>query len=374
MMTMTLLAPDNALGFPAPYWFIVFFKVLGFTLHMVPMNIWYAGIITMLLLRKFGGENGKRLSDRVLNAMPVIISIGVNFGIVPLLFTQVAYYKVFYPATILMAWPWFSIFILLTAAYYGVYYYVVGLRSGTMTGIKYAVGWVSAISFMLIGFLFANSFSLMTNIGAWEALWKANSIGGASLGTALNIGDPVLIPRWLMMFGLAITTTAAYVIIDSGFFAGSEKDNYKKWTSDFALKMYLVGILWFAAAGSWYFFGAINPAVRAHQLGGNFFILTALTAVAPGIPFILILLFRKSLTKGKALAIGLAQFIVLALNAISRQIVQNKELSAYLDVTGEKVNIQWSPLIIFLILFVIGVGIVVWMVMQVAKSPKKAEA
>lgn len=374
MMNMTLLAPDNALGFPAPYWFIVFFKVLGFTLHMVPMNIWYAGIITMLLLRKFGGENAKRLSDRVLNAMPVIISIGVNFGIVPLLFTQVAYYKVFYPATILMAWPWFSIFILLTAAYYGVYYYVVGLRSGTMTGIKYVVGWVSAISFILIGFLFANSFSLMTNIGAWETLWKANSIGGASLGTALNTGDPVLVPRWLMMFGLALTTTAAYIIIDSGFFAESEKDNYKKWAPDFALKMYLAGILWFAAAGSWYFFGALNPAVRAHQLGGNLFILTALTAVAPGIPFVLILLFRKSLTKVKALLIGLTQFVVLALNAISRQIVQNRELSAYIDVTGEKVNIQWSPLIIFLLLFVIGVGIVVWMIMQVAKSPKKAEA
>ena len=30
---------------PAPFWFIQFFKVLGFTLHAVPMNLWYAGAI-----------------------------------------------------------------------------------------------------------------------------------------------------------------------------------------------------------------------------------------------------------------------------------------------------------------------------------------
>ena len=30
---------------PAPLWFVQFFKVLGFTLHMVPMNLWYAGLL-----------------------------------------------------------------------------------------------------------------------------------------------------------------------------------------------------------------------------------------------------------------------------------------------------------------------------------------
>ena len=35
--------------------------------------------------------------------MPVIVAVGINLGIVPLLFIQVAYYKFFYPATILMA-------------------------------------------------------------------------------------------------------------------------------------------------------------------------------------------------------------------------------------------------------------------------------
>ena len=37
----------------------------------------------------------------MINALPVVLAYGINLGIIPLLFTQVAYYQVFYPATIL---------------------------------------------------------------------------------------------------------------------------------------------------------------------------------------------------------------------------------------------------------------------------------
>ncbi|MER3513556.1 MAG: hypothetical protein C4310_03465 [Chloroflexota bacterium] len=43
-------------------------------------------------------------------------------------------------------------------------------------------------------------------------------------------------------------------------------------------------------------------------------------------------------TRRLALFTGLAQFGVLVLNAISRQIVQNAELSRFLDVTAEPVS------------------------------------
>ena len=43
-MLPPFLGPLNALGYPAPYWFIQFFKVFGFTLHMALMNLWLAGL------------------------------------------------------------------------------------------------------------------------------------------------------------------------------------------------------------------------------------------------------------------------------------------------------------------------------------------
>ena len=62
---------------------------------------------------------------------------------------------------------------------------------------------------------------------------------------------------------------------------------------------------------------------------------------------------------------GLAQFGVLALNAISRQALQNFDVLRYIDITAEPVKMQWSPLILFLVLFVAGLSVVAWMVSKV---------
>src|SRR3989304_10151541 len=150
-MPPPFLGPLNPLGYPAPYWFILFFKVFGFTLHITLMNLWFAGLITMLLLRWRGGAHAQRLSDRVINAMPFVIAFGINLGIVPLLFTQVAYYQVFYPATILAAWPWFSVILLVMLAYYGVYIYVVGLSRPSLSPFRRAFGWLAAGLFIFVG-------------------------------------------------------------------------------------------------------------------------------------------------------------------------------------------------------------------------------
>lgn len=366
----TLIGPSSPLGYPAPYWFLVLFKVLGFTLHIVPMNLWYAGIILAMLMSWRGGEHAKHLASRLMKQMPIMVALGVNFGIVPLLFIQVAYYKVFYPATILMAWPWFSIIILLTLAYYGVYIYAVGLRSNGagMTRWRQVVGWVTAVLFIVIGFLFSNAFSLMTNVGAWSQMWQNSSIGGAPLGTVLNTGDPTLWPRWLMMFGLALTTTAAYMVVDTGFFATQESEEYKREAIGIALKVYTVGMIWFAITGSWYVFGTWPAEQRELMFGGSLMILTGLTAIGPGLPWLLILTQRQGVKKRLALATGVSQFGVLAFNAISRQVVQNAELSQFLDVAAEPVKMQWSPLILFLVLFVAGLGVVTWMISRLVAA------
>nr|BAL58465.1 hypothetical protein HGMM_OP2C015 [Candidatus Acetothermum autotrophicum] len=68
---------------------------------------------------------------------------------------------------------------------------------------------------------------------------------------------------------------------------------------------------------------------------------------------------------------ALAQFGLLGLNAISRQILQNIELSKFFDVTAEPVNLQLSPLIVFLVLFVLGLGVVAWMIAKVLQAERQ---
>jgi hypothetical protein len=174
------------------------------------------------------------------------------------------------------------------------------------------------------------------------------------------------------MFGLALTTTAAYVVVDAGFFAGQESDDYRRWAVGFALRLYTAGIVWFALTGTWYIFGTLEPEIRQHLMSGPTLILTIATAAGVGLPWLLILTAQKGITRTLALLTGLAQFGVIAVNAVSRQIVQNVALAPYVDVTAEPVNVQWSPLILFLVLFVGGVGVVVWMVSQVVKANRQA--
>ncbi len=369
-----LIGPVSPLGSPAPFWFITFFKVLGFILHMIPMNIWYAGMVLVAIYATFGKNHSLELAHRLSRTMPVIVAVGVNLGIVPLLFTQVGYYQFYYPAGILMAHAWFSVIIILIFAYYGVYVYSLSVRKNKSTKFALASAWISSIAFIFIGFLFANNFSLMSNLNSWIHIFNKTNVGGAVLGTGLNTSDPTLIPRWLMMFGLAMTTTAVFIAFDAVFFKKRDtSEDYKRWAGKFALILYVIGLVWFAAFGSWYIFGAMDKSViaevTAHPL---IYFLFGLTAVSPG--FVLVTLFvqRKGLKKGGVILATVLQVVTLSLNAVSRQWVQNVEIFRYEDISKLPVNTQWSPMIVFLILFVIGLAVVGWMIAKIAAVEKQA--
>ncbi|MBN1395011.1 MAG: hypothetical protein JW959_08305 [Pirellulales bacterium] len=374
-MDPSTLVEQAVSGVPAPIWFVQFFKVLGFTLHAMPMSLWYAGLLIALVLHLRGNEHGRRFGGRLLQQMPVIVAIGVNLGIVPLLFVQTAYYKVFYPATILMAWPWLAIIALLIPAYYGIYLYAWGLKNGEkLARLRVVAGWCAAAMFIVIGFIFANGMSLMGHVDRWVELWSDNSVAGAASGTALNIGDATLWPRWLLMFGLALQTTAAWLLFDAEWLGGMAAvpaaakqldDNYRRWAWGFAKKLYTVGLIWFAAAGSWYVFGSWTPELRESMFAWPLVLLAVLPAIAPGLSWLLVCFGGR--TKAIALLAFLAQFCVLAVNALSRQFVQNLNLKPYWDVYSLPEDIQWGPLAMFLIVFVIGLGVIGWMVAQIRK-------
>ncbi len=365
-----LVEQTPAPGLPAPVWFVQLFKALGFTLHAVPMNLWYAGLLVALWLywRGHGAETvpGTVFARRLLRQMPVIVAVGVNVGVVPLLFLQLAYHRVFYPATILMAWYWLGIIVLLVPAYYGVYAYAWGLRNNTekLPAWRIAAGWCAAVFFLAIGFAFANGLSLMDHVGRWPELWQSHSEAGAALGTALNLGDATLWPRWLLMFGLALGTTAAWVVFDAEWLVGRVPatverppiamggdlgEAYNRWAWGFARKLYTIGLLWAAAAGAWYVFGTWPDELRRTMFQRPLLPLTVLTAIATGLPWALLMTAGWCPAKrATAAAIALCQFGVLGVNAASRQVVQNLNLKPYLDVTAQPTDVQWGPLWMFL--------------------------
>ena len=58
----------------------------------------------------------------------------------------------------------------------------------------------------------------------------------------------------------------------------------------------------------------------------------------------------------------------MAVNAVSRQVVQNLNLHRFYDVLGQKTELQFGPLLMFLITFVIGLIILAWMITQAVRA------
>ena len=360
-----ITSPDP-LGLPASVEFILVFKVLGFVLHVIPMNIFYVGVPLSIMLAAFGRGNARRIGLRLIRPMPIVIALGVNFGIVPLLFTQVLLYPHYYTAGILIAWPWLSVIVLLLLAYYGVYLYSYQARKESLTALGYVAGWMSGLFFIVIGFLFSNNFSLMTNADQWLRIYAQSNDAGAVTGLALNTGDPTLIPRCLLMIGIAITTTAVWLLIDNQFFSPRESEEYRKFLPGFSLILYSIGIVWMGVAGAWYILKALPHEI--YDLAMN----TPWVKVSFGIagfsalvPWLWILLKRKSMNRFEVWVAVILQMVVIVSNAISRQWVQVAEIERTMLLHRDPVNLQWSSIIVFLLLLTCGVLTIVWMVRRI---------
>lgn len=356
---MNPLAPLHPLGYPAPFWFLELFKVIGFILHTSLMNLWYAGMPLVVILALTRSKQGRFLSKRLARVMPFILALGINFGIIPLLFTQVVNYQFFYAATIMIAWAWFSIIILLNFAYYGIY-----IQANTKRRpLALWSGAISAVFLVIIGFIFANGFSLMVRPNFWLDIFRHTNVAGAPTGLALNTGDPTLLPRWLMMFGLAITTTAAYIAFDALIFAKDESEEYARWARKFSFGLYTLGLVWFAGFGSWYIFGTLPAGEQQAVLSSAIAkVLFTLTALSPGLTWLLLILLRSRGGRTLAYLAAGAQLVVIALNATSRQWLQNTELRPYADLAAVPARTQWGSLILFVLGLSIAVWLSVWMI------------
>jgi len=357
---------------PAPMWFIQFFKVLGFVLHMIPMNLWLAGMLLAVILYPWKGFP-RRWATRIGRQMPVVVALGVNFGIVPLLFIQVAYPWAFYPATILTAWFWLAIIGLLLIAYYGVYAFTFGLtdEDKPMATWRFLAGWISAALFIVLAILFSNGLSLMAAPERWKSIWLANQVAGAATGTGHNFGDSSLWHRWPMVFGMALMTTAVWSLLDSTLFDRKATSEYRSWVARFSLIIGVAGAIVYASSGTGYVFGTWPKTVFDYMWSEWRLPLTLLTGISPGLVVATLLWIRyRGVSGGSVLAAVLSQVIVLSTNAISRQLVQNLELNPLVPVGQLTAKPDWGPMALFLISFGIGLIVIGWMLQQVVRAER----
>ncbi len=359
-----LAAPPSPVPLPAPLAVLYFLKVTGFVLHVVPMHLWYAGLPLALVVWAAGRRDPDDWPARMIKHMPFFLAFGINGGIVPLLFTQVVYHHVFFPASVLMAWWWFSVVPLLLAGYVTVYWLRARIEHGAEGAAKtLAIGAFAWACLAIIGFLFANLFSLMVRPDLWPSLAVEHSVAAALRGTALNVHDPALWPRWLMMFSLAVLTAAWYPPVSRLVRQQVPTVAERR----FALTAYSAGGVAFALLGAWYVFGTWPEHVIRTMGHGPMVILTVATAISPLFPWVVLLLaVRGGVSVRGLLWVGAAgQLLVVLLNAISRQVVQHLELAHFGLIRPQPVAMERWPIVMFVLAAVAGVALVVYMLLSV---------
>lgn len=355
MPTRTLIPTMDPIPLPAPYWVFKLLLLVTFTLHIVAMNFLLGGTVLALASRlSRNRERANRLFADIAKKLPVLLPATVTLGVAPLLFLQVIYGQFFYTSSVLIAWPWFLVLVMLTIAYYGLYY--VSARTHRQTG---SGQWVLLASFLLtaaVGFLFSTNLTLSQTPSAWGGKYFADSTGWN-----LNLSEPTLVPRYLHFFTAAIAIGGLLLMLLGWLQRHSDVD-YRRYIFRFGGNAFAFATTAQFAIGVW-FLVALPPGQRS--LFGGSVIVTLLLVLgtvgaAAAIVLVAYALQRDAWRLGALGGTGITALVVIAM-VVLRDVLRDNYLKPYFHPERFIVQTQWTVLPLFLAVF-LG-GVVLWLVM-----------
>jgi len=357
MMPTNLIPSVDPNPLPAPYWLLKLLLIVTFVLHILAMNFLLGGGVMALLTKWRVKDRGTstRLFFDIANKMPVLLPAAITLGIAPLLFVQVLYGQFLYTSSILMAWPWFLVLVLLTVAYYGFYY--VSYRSGRNPGRAGVVMLFSVILVFLIGFLFTNNITLSQAPARWGAKYFA-SAGGWHL----NLGDSTLIPRYLHFF-VAAVAVGGLLLVFMALASWKRDREYAGRLLAFGGRTFMLATMAQFVVGI-VFLVSQPPALRMLFMGGNLLatvlLLVGITGAIAAVYLMSDALHRENI-RVAAFYVPAIIGVVIACMSVMRDILRNSYLEPYFHPGQFAVKTQWSVLPLFLALF--AGGVILWFVM-----------
>jgi hypothetical protein len=280
----------------------------------------------------------------------------VNLGIAPLLFLQVLYGNFMYVSSELMAVWWLSIVGIVMAAYY--LFYVYKFKFDKMPGNRQLVAGISVILLLVTAFFLVNNMTFMIRPEGWTAYFEN------SKGTLLNWGDPQLIPRYLHFLTAAIAVGGLYIAV---YWRIKEKRG-----AEGAAGRVQNGMRWFfyATAAQLFvgplFLATLDPAVSVLLLGGDLLYTGMFLAAMLLVGLTLVLAHA-----GRVYATAASTFLLVLAMAFVRDFVRTAYLAPYHDLGEMPMNLEYSPMIVFLVTFVAGLALVYYM-LRLAFRTKEA--
>lgn len=328
-----------------PGWFVVL-QFVTLVFHFVLMNLMLGGSLIALAVSLTRRGTPSPVTKTLATKIPFTIAFAVNFGVAPLLFTQVLYGQFLYTSSVLMAVPWLSVIALVILAYLAAY--LVDFRYHKLGNARTLVFASMAACLATVAFIYTNNMTLMLDPTRWTAYFHNPH------GTILNLGDPTLAPRYLH-FVLASIAVAGL---------GLAWAAHRGWGLPPAWVSH--GLTWYAGAsmgqyatGMWFY--SSFPQQVAHAMGGG--------AMLPTLTFALsALLGIFSITTALQKRLTTTTWLLLAtivLMVALRDMVRDLYLEPYFSVYQRTVTHEYGAFVMFLITLLLGVGAVVWMIRAV---------
>jgi len=344
-MDSLIPTPD---AIPVNWWWFQILLMFTFLIHLILMNFILGGsLITLFRLIR------KKNPTEDTHSLPTLVALTINFGVPPLLFVQVLYGHLFYSSSILMAIPWIMVIPILILAYYGAHIFSHRLSKAPKLARVSLI--ITAILLLVIAFIYVNNNTLVLTPEKWGSYFDQK--GGATL----NWSEPTLFPRYLHYITGAIAIAGLGKAI---FFRFKRKmdESARQYEIKDGLKIFGWVTLVQMAIGTWFWLSLPGDIWRLFM--GKNLAYTIMMSVG----WILALLILHSALTNRfwmALTSGLLAMTVMV---VIRDLVRHAYLGDVfkpkeLTVTGEA-----SPLVAFLVIFVIGLASIYYMVRLLMKS------
>lgn len=321
----------------APLWLVTTLHIVTLTIHFLAMNFVLGGII-VLLLGKFNDKWQNPAVQKLVKLFPNAMAATITFGVAPLLFVQLVFAKQVYSASIVSGWFWLMIFVAAMISYYFLY---ASSFASNKTGKPVGTYLVLAlIGLVYISFIYSSVFSMAERPELYHSLYA-----GTQSGLLINTDIGSYAFRWLHMLLGAVTV--------GGFFVGVfGKDNEGA----------------FSVAKTFYLWGMVAAMILglAYLFTLGEFILPFMRSAAVWLLLVSIVLSLGSLHfffKKKFWMSGLMMVVSLIGMVFIRHSVRLMHLDGLFDPATIPVKPQWSVFLLFLICFLLAVGLV-WYMMR----------
>jgi len=332
-------------------WFEVLL-IFTFFIHTILMNFILGGSLLTVwdLLR------GK-LEKRASGSIPTLIALTVNFGVPPLLFVQVLYGHLFYTSSVIVAVPWILVIPILILAYYGAYIFVRKAESAPVWSRISLV--VTSLFLLYIAFIFVNNNTLAVQPDRWGVYFEDPG------GWNLNWSDPTLWPRYLHVVLAALGIGALGRAI---FYRFSNMDEEEK---SIQIKRNLKTFGWITliqlGMGTWFWLSMPREVWKIFMGGSTF---ATILMVIGWLGALLILHGAFTSRLNWTMVMGALQVMIMV-------IIRDLARAAYLDGVFNPAQLEnvkeFSPLLVFLLVFVIGLALLYYMISRIFK-PKTRQS